>query len=122
MTEHKQKDWCGPAGDGWFARFLSWLIPDNITIAGKDIYIGDCCKDHDEDNEKHGANKSGDEALKHCIRCRLRKALANKRQILWHSNKYFVGVRFGNPFYKSSSELWRDLKKEMKRLVNRIKV
>lgn len=115
MTEKHKKDYCGQAGDDWFSKLCSKLIPDNIYINGKEIYIGECCKEHDEDNTKNGANKKGDEKLKDCIRCKLRKALASKREILWHSNKYFVGVRFGNPFYKSSKELLKDLKKEFNR-------
>jgi hypothetical protein len=117
MTEqhNQEKDYCGPAKNDWFSRFLSWLIPDYIVINGEKVYIGFCCKDHDENNGEHGANKAGDKKFKECIRKQLRKAGANRKQVWWHSNKYFVGVRLGNPFYKSGSELLDDLKKEFKR-------
>ncbi len=110
-----KKDWCGQAGDDWFSRFCSWLIPDYIKIDGRKVYIGFCCMDHDHDNEANGANKAGDEKFKKCIRIQLKNAGASKRQVLWHSNKYFIGVRIGNPFYKSSGEVASDIKKEIAR-------
>jgi len=119
----KEKDWCGsdPANaKNWFTRkFLEWMakkVPDVLEIEGKKIDIGcDCCRPHDEDNSKNGANKTGDENLKECIRKKLEAANITPRNIWFYSNLYYVGVRAGNPFYKSPKELLSDLKKEVKR-------
>lgn len=119
-TERKVVDRCGPAGDGWFARWLSKKIPDVLEIRGHKINIGPCCADHDDDNTANGANKAGDEKLKECVRCKLRAALLKKREIWFYSNLYYWGPRIGNPFYKDPPELWRDFKKEMVRRKNKI--
>lgn len=110
-------DYCGPAGDGRIAKLMSKWIPDYI----QGVYIGDpCCKDHDNDNTDNGANKSGDENLEDCIECELRKAGLPEWQIWYYKKKYYIGVRIGNPFYKSSSELLGDIKIELKRKVDAI--
>lgn len=108
-------DHCGPAGTGIFARALSALIPDYIGFGPRRTYIGDCCQAHDTDNDLYGANKHGDEALKDCIRCRLKEMFYNSWEIAYYSNKYFWGVRLGNPFYKKPKELLKDIVKEFKR-------
>jgi len=111
---------CGPQGKGLIARFLRWTIREQITIRGQTAVFTPCCSNHDEDNEKNGANKAGDEALKKCLRCVMADALFKKREILLISNLYYLGVRFGNPFYKTSAERWGDFRREMRRLKIRI--
>ena len=114
MKPRHNDDYCGPAGDGIIAKIFSWFIADKIGA----VDVGAlCCKPHDDDNTKNGANKAGDEKLKFCIECALRKEGYPEWIISYYKYKYFYGVRVGNPFYKSPSELLTDIKKELKRKI-----
>lgn len=93
-TEHKTNH-CGPAGDDFTSRSISWVLSD--TFLG--VYLGDCCKEHDNSWES-GANKHGDEEFKKCVRCEFKSKYKNHRIGLFVSGIFFVGVRIGNGVYK----------------------
>lgn len=95
MQDHEDTNHCGPDGDDPVSRSISWAISD--TIFG--VYIGKCCEEHDY-SWGEGANKSGDEDFKDCIRCEFKKKFKNHRVSLFVSAVAYLVVRVGSGFYK----------------------
>ncbi len=86
---------CGPDGTHWLTKLINKIIPQSIF----GVSIAQCCEEHDISWTEE-ANKAGDEAFKECLRCQFRKAGWSKRMILLGSGIGYLGVRFGNLFYK----------------------
>lgn len=94
-------DYCGPQGKGWFARLLSWLIPDKVF----GVYLGACCAQHDYDYATDDRRKNADKEFRRCIACRFRSAAIQKSNKLAKRYKiaqgwvvkwwYYIGVRLG---------------------------
>lgn len=90
-------DYCGPAGNGWLARLISWAVPDKVW----GVDLSGCCADHDKDYQFSDRRKAADKAFRSCIKCRFRAAAIRTgkryKRILGPlvAGWYYVGVRLG---------------------------
>ena len=87
----KKTDYCGPAGDSKLAKAISAKIPDELF----GVYLGDCCKEHDDDIDINGPNKSGDIKFRSCIKCKIVKAVKFHWLAKAIAYSYYAGGRIG---------------------------
>lgn len=90
-------DKCGPAGDSWIARLISWMVPDKVF----GVDLSDCCAKHDDGYSSERGRKAVDKEFRSCIKCRFRAAAIRTgkhyKMVVAPlvAGWYFVGVRLG---------------------------
>jgi hypothetical protein len=92
-------DKCGPAGDSWLARLISWLVPDKLF----GVNLAECCAQHDIEYSNSDRRKWADENFRICIKCKFKwYALQKGSSVLYQWKRlqgfivswwYFIAVR-----------------------------